>query len=72
VSLATHSYFVAPSHAACLLKADATRPEIPFSFPTNLGGGSFKKYAKGFLGEAQHSFAVLGGGAWNFQGFCLK
>jgi hypothetical protein len=34
-----------------------------FQIQKNLGGGNFKKYAKGFSGGAQHGFAVLGGGA---------
>jgi len=41
-------------------RATATRPETAFS--KNLGGEFSKKYAKGILGGAQHSSAVLGGG----------
>ena len=39
-----------PRHP-CRLR-QTTRPENPFPNPKNLGGGSIKKYAKGFLGGA--------------------
>jgi len=44
------------SHAACLPRADATRPETPFSFSKKITVGEIsKKYAKGFLGGAQRA-----------------
>jgi len=48
VSLATHSGFAAPSHAACLPKADATRQKQPFPKKLKIRGGNLKK-CKGFF-----------------------
>jgi len=59
-SLAKRVGYADQSHAARLPEVDATRPETAFS--KNLGGEFSKKYAKGILGGAQHSSAVLGGG----------
>ena len=53
----------APSHAACLSKADANRQKIPFPFLKNHGGANHKKYAKGFFWQGAARLGVLGGGA---------
>jgi len=71
VLLATHSGFAAPSHADCLPKADATRPETPFSKLKNLGGGKFKK-CKGWFFLAGRSTACRARRRGLVQHFVLK
>ncbi len=72
MSLATHSGFAAPSHAASAIYGRRTTRKHPFPNSKNLGGGNLKNMQKVFLAGRSGRFAPARRRSLCFLAFFLK